>query len=151
MRRKDREEPREFALGVADRCLYAVLGLTGPDGGPYGVPVNIAQDGDRVYFHSAVKGTMTDCMRRDDRVCLTCVGDMRIAGEEYTTKYESAILKGRAIEVTDKDEKVRALRMICEKYAPEHMDKFPGTVERSLNGTAVWRVDITEVAGKCNK
>ena len=41
--------------------------------------------------------------------------------------------------------------MICEKYAPEHMDKFPGTVERSLNGTAVWRVDITEVAGKCNK
>lgn len=151
MRRKDREIPREDALRAADKCPYAVLCLIGPDGGPYGVPVNLARDGEIVYFHSAMKGTKTDCMRRDSRVCLTCVGDMRIAGEEYTTKYESAILKGRASEVTDKEEKVRALRTLCEKYAPEHMDKFQETVEKSLGGTAVWRVDISEVTGKRNK
>ncbi len=151
MRRKDREMPWDFALATADKCPWAVLSLTGEDGWPYGVPVSIARDGDRIYFHSAVSGTKTDCMRRDSRVSLTCVGEARAVPEEYTVKYESAVIRGRALEVTDEGEKVRALGLICEKYAPGHMDRFQETVDKSLRGTAVWRVDISEASGKRNK
>ena len=35
MRRKDREMPKEFAMEVAGRCQYAVLGLIGPEGGSH--------------------------------------------------------------------------------------------------------------------
>lgn len=150
MRRKDREMPMGFAYEVADRCQWAVLGLIGP-GGPYGVPVSIARVGDSVYFHSAQEGMKTDCIRADSRICLTCVGSTRTDGGNFTVRYESAILTGRAVEVTGEEEKLLGLRAICEKYAPEHMDKFQRTVDRSLPATAVWRADITGATGKRNK
>ena len=151
MRRKDREMPREFAMEVAGRCQYAVLGLIGPEGEPYAVPVSIAVNDGSLYFHSALKGTKADCIRKDSRVSVVCVGDTRVVPEKFTTEYESAILKGRAFEVTGEREKMLGLRLICEKYAPGNMDKFEETAVRSLSATAVWRIDVEEATRKSNK
>ncbi|MDD7602536.1 MAG: hypothetical protein PUK54_08090 [Firmicutes bacterium] len=35
MRRKDREMPEDFVWSVTDRCEYAVLSMSDPEGLPY--------------------------------------------------------------------------------------------------------------------
>ena len=58
-------------------------------------------------------------------------------------KYRSAVAFGRAEQVFDDEEKIRALRLICERFLPRHMDAFDESVRRSLHRTAVVRITLT--------
>ena len=148
MRRKDREISRDAALAICDKCSYAVLSMTDTEDKPYAVPLSIVRDGEYIYFHAAQSGRKTDCLRRQPHICLTCVGDTRLTPEDFSTDYESAIVRGIAAEITDPDEKTHALRLICQRYAPSNMAEFDGTLSRHLAHTAVWRITITDITGK---
>ena len=116
MRRKDRELTAEQAWEVVDRCADGVVSMLDGTGAPYAVPVNIVREENRVYFHSAMAGKKTDCMRAHPRVCVTCVeSGAEIDQPGLTTRYASAILTGTAAEVTETEEKVNALRLLCRK------------------------------------
>ena len=47
--------------------------------------------------------------------------------------------------VTDRDEQVRAMRAICERFLPEHMDAFEASIERSLHRTVVVRITLSDL------
>lgn len=151
MRRKDREMPKEFALEVADKCEWATLGMVTPQGMPYCVPITIARDGAFLYFHSAHEGLKIDCLRGESQVCLSCVGDTQRATDRFTTEFESAVILGKASEVTEDQEKIHALRLICERHTPANMAEFDTAIQRSLPRTAVWRIEIQEITGKRKK
>lgn len=151
MRRKDREMDREFALAVADKCEYAVLAMTDGEGAPYCIPVTIARDGEKIYFHSAKAGTKAELLRDHPQVCMSCVGDTCRVPEEFTTKYESAVLRGTARQVEDDETKIHALRLICQRHAAAGMANFDDAIQRSLSRTAIWEIQITDITGKCKK
>ena len=46
--------------------------------------------------------------------------------------------------VTDRDEKIEALRAICQRFLPKHMDAFDDAIARSLERTAVVKITLTE-------
>ena len=54
MRRKDREMSAEFGLSVIDKAQFGVLSLVNMENEVYSLPLSIARDGDRLYFHSAI-------------------------------------------------------------------------------------------------
>ena len=141
MRRKDREMDRNFALAVADKCEYATLGMTTPDGAPYCIPVTIVRIDDSIYFHTAKEGLKIDSLRKHPAVCLSCVGDTKRATDRFTTEFESAVINGTAVEVTDDDEKISALRGICQRHTPSNM----------LPRTGVWKINIESITGKRKK
>lgn len=151
MRRSDREMPAEFALGVADKCEYAVMSMVDPKGEPYCVPLSIARSGDKIYFHSAKDGFKLDCLRKNPSVCIACVGDTKRAADKFTTEFESAIIRGVCTEVTRDAEKTEALRLICEKHTPSNMADFDNAIARSLARTAVFAVTIESITGKRKK
>lgn len=151
MRRKDREMPAEFAYMVADKCEYAVMAMNDTGGEPYCVPITIVREDNRIYFHSAPEGKKTDCLKRDGRVCISCVGDTQRMKDKFTTEFESAIIKGKAEEVLDEDEKIHALKILCERHTPANMAEFGDAIKRSLPRTAVWRIDVAEITGKRKK
>ena len=151
MRRKDREMDVDFARMVLDKCEYAVLGMAGPEGWPYNVPVTIVRRGEELFFHCALEGQKVDCLRRDGRVCVTAVGDTHIPPDKFTTEYESAVAFGLAEEVTDPAEKTEALRLLCQRHVPSNMGAFEASVARSLGRTGVWRVRLTGLTGKRKK
>lgn len=151
MRRKDREMDEKFALGVVDRCEYAVLSMIDKEGQPYCVPVSIVRENDRIFFHCARTGKKTDAMRENPQVCIACVGDTCRALHEFTTEYESAIIRGRAEEITDDEEKIHGLYLLCERHVPTNMENFDAEIRRSLPATAVWKVSIDSVTGKRKK
>ena len=51
---------------------------------------------------------------------------------------------GKAEIVTDRDEKIDALRAICKRFLPNHMDAFDDAITRSLERTAVVKITLTE-------
>lgn len=151
MRRKDREMPTDFALAVVDKCEYAVLSMTNAENMPYCVPISIARIQKSVYFHCAMDGEKIICLRANPKVCLACVGDTHRMSNEFSTEYESAILRGIASEVTDTQEKITALRCLCERHTPANMAAFDSEIARSLSRTAVWKIEIEDVTGKRKK
>lgn len=151
MRRKDREMDRDFALMVVDKCIYATLATITPDGKPYAVALSIVRDGDWVYFHGAKEGEKIDCFKANPDACMVCVGDTYCPEDNFTIKYESAVIKGKVTEVTDDDEKLHSLKILCERHTPTNMSNFDGEIKASFAHTAVWKMSIDEITGKRNK
>ena len=151
MRRKDREQPGDAALAVADKCAFSVMATVSPDGSPYCIPLSLARDGEWLYFHSAHEGHKIDNLRHDNRVCISCVGEQKVIPGEFSLEYESAVIYGAASEVTDREEKLRALACISRRYAPDNMAAFDTYVEPRLELTAVWKIHIDEISGKGRK
>ena len=151
MRRQDRAQDRAFSLELIDRCTHGVIAISTGEPAPYCLPLSFARVGDDLFFHCAREGRKVDLLRRFPQVCVTFVGDDRpafVPPAMYTTYCQSAIVTGTASEVTDPQEKAAALRALCQKVTPDHMDGFETAVEQSLDVTAVWKVRMEEITGK---
>ena len=150
MRRKDREQPREFALEVVDACPYAVLATVNVDGTPYCVPVTIVRDGENIYFHGALDGQKTDNMKVCPQVSLACVSRAITMQQTYSVDYASAIVTGVAGLVTEQEEKAHALRILCKRHTPDAMEGVEKYIASGIGHTAVVRIAITSITGKAN-
>ncbi len=151
MRRKDREMNSDFALLVSDKCEYAVLAMTDHDNMPYCLPLTIVREEDTIYFHSAMAGLKTDILKTNPNICMTCVGDTHRLEDKFTTEFESAVIRGKAYEVTDAQEKIHALRLLCLRHTPANMQQFDDSIRKSLDRTAVWKIKISSITGKRKK
>lgn len=148
MRKKSREMDASWALEVMDRAPYITVGMTDADGMPYAVPLSLARtDENTFYFHCATEGKKLDILRSNPNVCLSAVGKCKpTVGPKdgsFTLEYKSAIAFGKAEVVEDDEEKRTALRAICLRFLPKHMEAFDAAVERSMSRTAVVRITLT--------
>ena len=150
MRRKDRALSTEAALQIIDACPFATLSLIDEEGMPYGVPITIVREGSAVYFHSALEGRKIDGLRKNSHVSLSCVEKAENSQTDYTVYYTSAILKGRAEEITEEEEKLYALELLCRRHTPQLMKTFSSYAQRFLNVTGVWKITVESVSGKGN-
>jgi hypothetical protein len=73
-----------------------------------------------------------------------CVPTVGPKDGSFTLQYKSAMAVGKAKIVTDRDEKIEALRVICQRFLPNHMDAFDDAIKRSLEHTAVVKITLTE-------
>ena len=151
MRRSDRAQDGAFALDLIDRCTYGVVSVSTGEDTPYCLPLSLVRVEDRLYFHCAREGRKLDLLRKNPRVCVTVVGGDEpafVPPAMYTSYFQSAMVTGTAREVTDPDEKRRALRALCEKLTPGDMAAFDLAMDKSLAATALWRISMEEVTAK---
>lgn len=173
MRRKDREMDREFGIEVIDKSKYGVLSMIAEGDEPYGLPLSIVRDGEYLYFHSAMDGRKVKTLVKNPNVSVVFVGEIRIPenyteeelreiaedrskaalfiSKVFTTEYESAVVKGRVELVEDEQEKIRAMRLICEKHTPTKMDYFDMAIGAGLKRTNVYRIEMEEIKAKRKK
>lgn len=151
MRRKERREDENFAFEVLDKAEFAVLSMIDEDGLPYCLPISVVRIGEKLYFHSAENGRKAEAMSKDPNVCLTAAADVVSAEDKFTTYFKSAVVRGKAVRVTDDEEKITALKAICERFTPSNMPDFSNAIKMSLPRTAVWRIDIENATGKQKK
>ena len=151
MRRTDREMDRDFALGVVDKCEYAVISMIDEEGAPYCLPITIVRDGEYIYIHTAKAGKKIEALKKNPSVCISCVGDTQMATDKFTTEFESAIVRGIAEEVVEDEEKIHGLRILSQRHTPTNMHNFDEAIEKSLFRTGVWKIRITDVTGKRKK
>jgi nitroimidazol reductase NimA-like FMN-containing flavoprotein (pyridoxamine 5'-phosphate oxidase superfamily) len=173
MRRKDREMSKEFGLAVIDEASFGVLSMINQDHEPYAVPLSLAREGNYLYFHSAKEGEKITAFVTNPHVSVTFVTDVRVpelfteeeldeiladegkasllGSRVFTTEYASACVRGTLCEVRDVEEKIKAMRCICQKYTPTKMKYFDRAIADGLGKANVYRIEISEVTAKRKK
>lgn len=155
MRKSNRAMTSEEALEVFDRAPYVTLSMIRPDGTPYGLPLSIVRkDHLTFYFHCACEGEKIDCLQRNHVISMSAVSKCSPVFEEekknFTEHYKSAIALGIVEEVENDDEKIEALRMLCQRFLPKYMNNFEEAISRSLHRAKVMRIRLSEPpVGKC--
>lgn len=148
MRKESRAMSSEWALEIMRKAPYITVSFTRPDGSAYGLPLSLAAKDDNTwYFHCALEGDKLDAIKTHPEVCLSAVTQCRpTVGPKdgtFTLQYKSAIAFGHAELVETDAEKIEGLRLISERFLPQHMDAFDQSIEQSLSRTAVVRITLT--------
>lgn len=149
MRKASRRQSASWAFEVFDKAPFVTVSMTRPDGTPYGLPLSLARRNETTfYFHCADSGEKIDCITNNPVVSLSAVSKCSPKFEEdknnFTEYYHSAIALGHASIVTDNEEKIEALRLICQRFLPNFMNHFEEAIKRSLDRTTVVRITLTE-------
>lgn len=150
MRRKDREIELNEIVEILKRCEYGILSTMGENGYPYGVPVNYVYMDNAIYFHCAVQGQKLDNLRNNNKVSFCVVGETRVLPEQFSTKYESIIVFGKANEIYD-NEKNAALLEIINKYSKEYVEKGKQYIKNANENVKVIKINIEHISGKARK
>ena len=148
MRKSKRQMDAQFAFEVFDKAPYITVSFTRPDGTPYGVPLSLARTDDKTfYFHCALEGEKLDCIAVNPVVALSavtrCTPTVGPKDDSFTLQFKSAMAVGKAEMITDREEKIMALKAICQRFLPKHMDAFDDAIRRSIERTAVVRITLT--------
>ena len=135
-------------MEILDKAPYVTVSFTRPDGIPYGVPLSLARTDEKTfYFHCALEGEKMDCIAANPTVALsavtTCAPTVGPKDGSFTLQYKSAMAVGKAEVVTDEEEKIEALRAICLRFLPKHIDALEASIARSLSRTAVVKITLT--------
>ena len=106
VRRQDRLLEEEHAAELLRSGEYGFLALGGGRGG-YGVPVNYAAEGSRIYIHCAPEGEKLRRIGQDAQAVFCVVGRTAPQPERFTTEYESIMASGVVSVVSDDGESIR--------------------------------------------
>ncbi|WP_143317756.1 pyridoxamine 5'-phosphate oxidase family protein [Clostridium sp. HBUAS56017] len=150
MRRKDRELKNDEIIEVLKNTSYGILSTISENGYPYGVPISYVFFNDSIYFHCATKGHKLDNILNNDKVSFCVVGNTCVLPEEFSTKYESIIVFGKAIEVFD-DEKNMALLETLNKYSPDFIEQGKEYIIKAGKATKVIKITIDHISGKARR
>ena len=148
VRRQDRLLTEERAMELLRTAEYGILSMVSEQNQGYGIPLSFVFDGEVIYFHCATEGEKLKALALNNRVSFCVVGNTRVIPDQFTTVYESVLVKGTAILDLTEQEKLHALELILDKYSPS--DKAIGMkyAEKSFHRTMVVRIDIDTVSGK---
>ena len=127
------------------------------DGFPQIIPMNFVFLNNTVYMHSHIKGEKIENIKRNSKVGFEVDKNLEFLPSYFSdpedasladTLYISVVIKGDAILVEDKEEKVLALNGLMEKYQPEGQYEPMREDMDVLDATAVIKIIPKEMNGK---
>lgn len=126
---------------------------------PFIKPTLFVYDADRraVYFHATEFGRTTNVLRTHPQAALTAFEMGRLLPAErafdFSLEYASVVAYGEIAIIEEAEEAVYGLQLLLDKYFP-HLkpgEDYAATRPDELKVTAVFRLDISEWAGKQKK
>jgi uncharacterized protein len=121
MRRRSITNETEI-LEIISKARWCHLGMTGPKGEPYVIPMNFGFREGIIYLHGAAKGKKIDFLRHHPEVCInfSIEHELRYQDEEvacsWSMKYRSVLAYGQVEFIEDPEDKVAALDIIMSQY-----------------------------------
>ncbi|MFI6775386.1 pyridoxamine 5'-phosphate oxidase family protein [Nocardia sp. NPDC050412] len=135
---------------VLDAGLVCHLGVL-LDGSPVVLPTVYGRDGDTLYLHGSTgAGNLRAALTGDISIAVTLVDGIVYARSamHFSANFRSAVVRGRAVELTDPDERMRALRVVVEHSAPGAWDRVRQPNKKEMAATMVLALDLTEASVK---
>ena len=127
------------------------------EGFPQIIPMNFVFLDNSVYMHSHIRGEKIENIKRNSKVGFEVDRNLEFLPSYFSdpddasladTLYISVVMKGEAILVEDKEEKVLALNGLMKKYQPEGRYTPMREDMDVLDATAVIKVTPKEMNGK---
>ena len=142
---------RETINSILDEGLVCHIGFV-VDGKPVVIPTGYARAGDDLVIHGSSASRMMRSLAAGIEVCVTVsiIDGLVLARSAFhhSVNYRSVVVFGRAAVVSDRDEKIEALRLFTEHMVPGRWNdvRWPNEVE--LKATTVLSVPIAEASAK---
>ena len=151
MRRKDKEITQKVVKEEILRQTYVGrLGLV-INGNPYIVPMNFCYSQEVIYLHSHKDGLKMQELRKTPQVCFEVDEGEMITGEnpcDYSWEYTSVIAYGKASVIMDKDERLKALRLLSDKYSPGKGKLITKELITKFDHLSLVKIEVEKMTGK---
>jgi len=142
---------RDVVESIIDEGLICHVGFV-VDGSPFVIPTIHTRVDDTLYFHGSAASRMLRSLREgiDACVTITLLDGLVLARSAFhhSMNYRSAVVFGRAREVTDRDEKLRVLDALVEHVCRGRSAEVRAPNEVELKQTLVLALPITEASAK---
>jgi len=139
---------------ILDEALICHAGFV-VHGDPVVIPTIHWREGDRLYFHGSPASGMLRNLKNGVPVCVTVTLldglVMARSAFHHSMNYRSVVVFGTATEVTDREEKVRALERLVEHVCRGRSKDVRQPNERELRQTIVLSIPISEASAKIRK
>ncbi len=151
MRRPERRMKEETLFALLRRSQVGRVATINEEGYPVIKPVNfIFMDGN-LYLHSSPDGEKIEDIRRGSPVCFEldeAIAYAPSAGPACRAGffYRSVLIKGRASLLKRREEKLKVLQGLMEKYQPE--GGYEPLSEAVVEQTAVVEISVEQMTGK---
>ena len=138
---------KEECIEILKKEKRGVLSVIGDDGYPYGMPLNhyYVPEENRLYFHGGMSGHKIDAMKRCDKVSYCVYGNG--TQEDWYLTFKSVIVFGKVTFIEDKEIVKRISRELSYQFTDDNA-YIDGEIERSLDRTLMFAIDIENMTGK---
>ena len=137
--------------GVLDEGFLCHVGFVA-DGQPFVIPTGFARSGDQIYIHGSAASRMLRTLHQGVDVCVTVtlVDAFVLArsGFHHSMNYRSVVVLGKARLVTDREEKLNALRSFTNHIVPGRWEEVRPPTDQELKATTVLALPLNEVSAK---
>ncbi|MFJ9567462.1 pyridoxamine 5'-phosphate oxidase family protein [Streptomyces fuscichromogenes] len=145
---------RELVHAVLDEGYLCHLGFV-RDGAPVVLPTLYGRVGEVLYLHGSTGSRPLRMTGQADPGLAVCVTVTHVDGLvlarsafHHSVNYRSVVVHGIARQVTDPEEKRRALDALVDHVVPGRAADSRPADKKELAATAVIRLDLTEVSAK---
>src|SRR5665213_1327883 len=122
------------------------------DGQPYVIPTGYVRVDEQIYLHGSAASRMLRNLDRGVEVCVTVtlVDGFVLARSvfHHSMNYRSVVILGTARLVTERNEKIQALRNFTNHIVPGRWDEARQPTEQELKSTNVLALALKEVSAK---
>ena len=142
---------RDTIDAILDEALICHVGFI-VDGSPVVIPTIHWRHGDILYLHGSAASRMLRSLREGVEACVTVtlLDGLVLARSAFhhSMNYRSAVIFGKAREVVDREEKLRALDGLVEHVMHGRSADARRANERELRQTLVLAMPIEEASAK---
>lgn len=136
---------------ILDEGLIGHLGFA-VDGQPFVIPTLYARLGDHVYVHGSAAARSLKALAGGSPACLTVtlVDGVVLARSifNHSMNYRSVVVLGGAVAVTERGEKLEALRAFSDRILPGRWDEVREPTAKELKATSILRLRLDEASAK---
>jgi uncharacterized protein len=143
---------RETIDAILDAGTVGHVGIVGPDGQPFVIPVLYAREDTEIYVHGSPLSRIMGTLAQSTPMCLTVtlLDGLVLARSAFhhSMNYRSVVVLGDGQAIADPERKHAALRRIVEQVVPGRSDDVRGPSEQELAATEVVALAIREASAK---
>lgn len=142
---------RASAYKILDEGFICHVGFS-VDGQAFVIPTGYGRSGDNIYIHGSAASRMLRNLDSGIAVCftVTLLDGLVLARSifNHSMNYRSVVVLGTAKAVTEREEKLEALRLLSEHIIPGRWAESRQPNEKELKATTVLRLPIIEFSAK---
>lgn len=142
---------RAQVYSILDEGVVCHVGFI-VDGRPVVIPTAYGRAGDRIYIHGSAASRMLRSLAEGIDVCITVtlVDGLVLGRSAFHTSmnYRSVVMFGNARLVTDREEKLEALRSFTNHVIPGRWEEVRQPTDQELAATSALALPLEEVSAK---
>jgi hypothetical protein len=142
---------RDAINAILDEGFLCHLGFA-VEGQTYVIPTGYARSGDQVYVHGSAASRMLRELISATPMCLTVtlLDGVVLARSAFhhSMNYRSVVVLGEARQVTEREEKLEALRCFTSHVLPGRWDEVRLPTDQELKATSVIALPLNEASAK---